>query len=120
MTERRPPFKGIGSIAGQLEMISVHGNPTFNVYDLVTHKAVACRFEVWRLDEIKAALGERVVVTGIVNRNAHGDPVRVEKPELRVLPRDAELPTVSDLIGLAPDLAGSLSAEEHVRRLRNG
>ncbi|HEY2355178.1 MAG TPA: hypothetical protein VGH79_09810 [Gaiellaceae bacterium] len=116
----RAPFKGIGSVAGQLEMISVHGPAKFNVYDVVTHKAVSCRFDPARLDEIKAALGARVVVTGVVHRNADGDPVRVEKPELRVLRPDAELPTVADLIGLAPDLTGSLSPEEHMRRLRNG
>lgn len=116
----RPQFKGIGSVAGQLEMISLHRSPTFNVYDVVTHKAVSCRFEPPQLEAIKAALGERVVVTGIVHRNADGDPVRVEKPELRILGEDAELPSVRELIGLVPDLTGSLTPEEHVRRLRNG
>jgi len=107
-------------VAGQLEMISVHRTPTFNVYDTVTHKAVACGFDPARLDEIRAALGERVVVTGIVHRNTNGEPVRVEKPELRLLRADADLPTVRDLIGLAPDLTGFVSPDEYVRKLRNG
>jgi fructose 1,6-bisphosphatase len=116
----RAPFQSIGSVAGQLEMISLHRTPKFNVYDVVTHKAVSCRFEPDRLEEITAALGKRVVVTGIVHRNAKGEPVRVEKPGLRVLRPDAELPTVADLIGLAPDLTGQLSVDDHVRLLRNG
>lgn len=116
----RAPFQSIGSVAGQLEMVSLHRTPTFNVYDVVTHKAVSCRFDLVHLEEIKAALGQRVIVQGIVHRNAKGDPVRIEKPDLRVLAPDAELPRVADLIGLVPDLTGSLSAEEYVRKLRNG
>jgi hypothetical protein len=115
-----PRSKTIGSVAGKLEVISVHGPPRFNVYDVLTKRAVRCRFEADRLSEVAAALGRKVVVTGIVHRNANGDPIRVERPELRVLPDDAELPTTADLVGLVPDLTGDLSAEEHIRRLRDG
>lgn len=115
-----PATSGIGSVVGKLEVISVHGPPRFNVYDSATKRAVRCRFDSERLDEVAAALGKRVSVTGIVHRNANGDPLRVERPELRLLPDDAELPTTRDLIGLVPDLTDGLSAEEHVRRLRNG
>jgi hypothetical protein len=115
-----PSSSAIGSVAGKLEVISVHGPPRFNVYDLVTKRAVRCRFPSEQLGEVAAALGRKVVVTGIVYRNSNGEPIRVEKPELRVLPDDAELPTTRDLIGLVPDLTGDLSAEEYVRRLRNG
>jgi hypothetical protein len=115
-----PKSTAIGSIAGRLEVISVHGPPRFNVYDVVTKRAVRCRFERARLEEVAAALGRGVVVTGIVARNANGEPLSVERPELRILPQDSELPTTRDLIGLAPDLTGDLSAEEYVRRLRNG
>ncbi|MDX6480370.1 MAG: hypothetical protein QOG85_880 [Gaiellaceae bacterium] len=116
----RPTFMGIGSVAGQLEMISVHRTATFNVYDVVTHKAVSCRFDVAHLEAIKEALGKRVVVAGIIHRNAKGEPVRVDKPDLRVLPDDSELPTFAELIAQVPDLTGSLSVEEHVQRVRNG
>jgi hypothetical protein len=113
-------FKSIGSVVGKLEVISVHGPPRFNVYDAVTHKAVSCHFEPERLEDIAAALGRRVVVTGVVHRNAHGEPLKVEKPELRILSSTDEPPSVRDLIGLVPDLTGDLSAEEYVRKLRNG
>lgn len=115
-----PTFSGLGSVAGKLEVISVHGPPRFNVYDAVTKRAVRCRFAVERLDEVAAALGRRVVVTGVVHRNAKGDPVKVDRPELRVLPEGVELPTARDLIGLVPDLTGDLSSEEYVRKLRDG
>ncbi|HEX5245513.1 MAG TPA: hypothetical protein VFW41_00135 [Gaiellaceae bacterium] len=116
----RPQFKGVGSVVGKLEVISVHGPAKFNVYDVLTKKAVSCRFEREKQDEIAAALGRRVVVTGIVHRNAHGDPVKVEKPELRILPDGIEPPSARDLIGLVPDMTGALSAEEYIRKLRNG
>ena len=114
----KPHFKAIGSVTGKLEVISVHREPKFNVYDVVTKKAVSCRFDRGRLDEVKAALGRRVSVTGIVYRNANGDPIKVERPELRVLPTTT--PGVRDLIGLVPDMSGEDSAEEYIRKLRNG
>jgi hypothetical protein len=114
-----PHSKAIGSVVGKLEVISVHGPPRFNVYDAATKKAVRCRFEQERLDEVAAALGKKVVVTGIVYRNSRGDPIRVERPSVRLLPDDADLPTTRALIGLAPDIAGDLSAEEHIRHLRD-
>jgi hypothetical protein len=58
-------------------------------------------------------------VTGIVFRNANGDPIKVDKPEIRVI-GEGERVTTRDLIGLVPDIAGDLSSEEHVRRLRDG
>lgn len=115
-----PRFSGLGSVAGKLEVISVHGPPRFNVYDALTKRAVRCRFAPERLDDVAAALGRRVVVTGVVHRNAKGDPVKVDRPELRILPDGADLPSVKDLIGLVPDITGGLSSEEHVRRLRDG
>lgn len=116
----KPSSKAIGSVAGKLEVISVHGPARFNVYDVTTKKAVSCRFDKDRVDDIAAALGRRVVVTGIVYRNAHGDPIKVEKPDLRILAESGDAPSVRALIGLVPDMTGELSAAEYVRKLRNG
>jgi len=115
----RPRYKTIGSVTGKLEVISIHGPAQFNVYEDRTKRAVRCRFEKERLEEVVRFMDRRVTVTGIVHRNANGDPLRVERPEIREL-EDSELPTTRDLVGLVPELTGELSAEEHVRRLRNG
>lgn len=113
-----PKFKTIGSVVGKLELISVHGTPRFNVYDALTKRAVVCPFDRTHQEAITEALGERVVVTGVVHRNLNGDPIRVEQPQIRVLEHEA--PSIRDLIGLAPDLTDGVSPVEHVRNLRNG
>lgn len=114
----RPRYQTIGSVTGNLELISVHDTPRFNVYETATKRAVRCKFDVERLDEVTAALGHRVTVAGIVYRNANGDPIRVEKPEIRVI-GEGELPSARDLIGLVPDMTGDLSSEEYIRKLRD-
>ena len=115
-----PRYKTIGSVTGRLEMISVHGpKPRFNVYDVLSQRPVRCTFDHDQLEDVRAALNRRVVVTGIVHRNANGEAIRVESPTLRPMRSDAELPTTDDIVGIAPDFTGDLTAEEYVRQLRN-
>jgi hypothetical protein len=114
-----PRFKTIGSVVGRLDLISVHTTPRFNVYEALTKRAVVCRFDPSELEAVTSALGQRVAVTGIVNRNLNGDPIRVEQPNIRVLHDEGEV-SIRDLIGLVPDLTGGLTPEEYVRMLRNG
>ncbi len=114
--------RSIGSVEGRLETISVHGRkPRFIVYHDITRKAITCRFEGmdW-LERAKDALGSRVNVLGEVYYNIKGEPLRVEPQELRTLRRKEELPTTSELGGSDKELTGSLSTEEHLRRIRGG
>lgn len=115
-----PRSTAIGSVSGNLEMISVHGPARYNVYDALTRRAVRCTFPRERLEEVASALGRRVLVSGIVHRNQFGEPVKVERGQLGLLRSDAELPSTRDIAGLVPDLTGELASDEYVRRLRNG
>jgi hypothetical protein len=113
-----PKFSALGSVMGRLEVISVHGRrPRYNIYDSVTRRAVRCQFEPEALEEVKRALGQRVIVEGIVKRNRKGQPLTVEEPKLRVLPQENELPATDRLIGLAPDLTGPMSTSEYIASL---
>jgi len=116
---RVPRSRAIGSIVGKLEVVSVHRRPEYSVYDSVTRRPVRCAFSENELEQVKATLGRRVRVSGLVHRNAKGQPLRIEQPRLSVMPGEPELPTVSDLIGVAPDFTGNLTTEEHLRQLRD-
>jgi hypothetical protein len=117
---RKPRSRAIGSIIGRLEVISVHYPPQYHVYDEVTKRPVRCAFADEDLTAVTAALAERVMVAGIIHRNAKGQPLRVEQPRLALMLADADLPSTSDLVGVAPDLTDQRSTEEHLRRLRDG
>jgi hypothetical protein len=110
----------LGSVEGKLETISVHGKPRFIVYDSATHKGVACHFtETEWLDQVKAALGRLVSISGVVHLNIKAEPMRVELSDLRLLREGGDLPTIGDLGGSDPDFTGDMTTEEFVRAIRN-
>jgi hypothetical protein len=63
----------------------------------------------------------RVVVHGLIAYNTKGEPQSVQvQRELRLLGREHELPTSSELLGAIPDITNGLSTVEHLQRLRDG
>lgn len=114
-----PKSKAIGSVIGVLEVVSLHRGYRYSVYDEVTHRAVRCEFSEDELEKVKAALGQRVMVSGILHRNEKGQPLRVDQPRLSVLPRRGDLPTTEQLVGIDPDFTGTLTTDEYVRQLRD-
>ena len=116
---RVPAVRAIGSITGALEAITIHGSPRFSVYDVVTRRPVTCRFQSESLDDVKAALGKRVNVGGVVQRNSRGQPLRVDRAKLTVLPSSEDLPTAAQLLGHDPAFTGELSTDDYTRALRD-
>ena len=113
--------KSIGSAEGNLQLISVHPRSRrFNVYHAITQKAVKCNLPKEIEAEVINSLGRRVVVSGMVSKNALGEPLSVEVDHLRVLKEEHELPSVADILGLAPDITSNLTTEEYIRSLRAG
>jgi hypothetical protein len=114
-----PRYSALGSIVGTLEVISIHRNATYHVYEARTKRAVRCEFDSGDLDVVKDALGSRVVVAGTVKRNANGDAISIQRPTLDVLPSGDELPPTSVIAGLVPDFSGDITAVEYVKALRS-
>lgn len=116
---RVPAVRAIGSVTGRLEAISLHRSPRFSVYDAVTKRAVNCAFAATALEAVKEALGRRVNVSGIVVRNSKGQPLRVERANLSVLPLDTDLPSTDDFVGHDPHFTGNLGTGEYLRQLHD-
>lgn len=114
-----PQTKAIGSVIGVLDLISLRRQPRYNVYDRVSRRPVRCAFESEQLEVVKSALGRRVLVSGIVNRNSRGQPVRIDSPTLTLLPSEDDLPSTDEIIGIDPGFTGDVSTEAYVRQLRN-
>ena len=113
--------ESLGSAEGTLETVSIHRGSRFMIYHSRTKKAIRCDIpqDSDLLDQAKEALGNRVLVAGLVHTNARGEPVRVSAETLRVLSDTAALPSIASLGGKYPDLTGDLTTEEYVRSLRD-
>ena len=113
--------KTIGAVEGRLELVSIH-RPyrRFNVYHSITDKAVKCSLPEQLERIVIDSLGKRVSVTGTVSFNVLGEPLSVEVSKVRVLKEREALPSIEDMLGLAPDFTDDLSPEEYIRSLRVG
>jgi hypothetical protein len=112
--------KAIGSVEGTLEAVSLHRGGRFTVYEYRTKKAVKSSFEreQW-LEGIRAALGKRVEVGGLVEYNVRGEPLAIKIDRLRIL-GEGRLPTTRELGGSDPDFTGDMSTDEFIRTIRGG
>lgn len=112
-------WEDYGSVDGTLEVVNLHSGYQCNVYDGLTGRRVQCYFRESDLDRVREALGRRVAVTGWVRYNRHGDVLSLRAESFDIFPDQKTLPTVDDILGIAPNLTGGVPAEVHVRRLRD-
>ena len=112
--------KSIGSVEGRLELVSIHvGARRFNVYHAITQKAIRCNLPTEIEDDVVRNLGRRVIVSGTVSYNERGEPISVDVHHFRPLKEENDLPSVADMLGMAPDITGNLTTEEYIRQLRD-
>ncbi len=110
-----------GSVEGRLDKINVHANAnTFEIYPIVGPPSIACHFPA-RLEHVAITSVKRwVTVLGQLTYKALDKfPNKIEVSEIEVHPPVEDLPTLSDLKGVAPRATGRLKSETFVRRLRD-
>jgi hypothetical protein len=112
-----PRFKARGSVTGKLEMIQVHRGRTFNIYGSRNHRAVRCSFREDLLEDAKAFLGDLVIASGIVHRNARGDALRLDVETIVSL-TTASVPRVDQIYGIDPNFTGDQTTAEYLAELR--
>lgn len=113
--EAPPTYAEVSSLDGVLDLISVRRGAHFGIEEHGTKRKVRCYFDGDLLEEVKDALGKRVVVEGTVRFRRDGTPTSIHVTSLFRRPI-AE--SVRKLKGSMPGFTGDLSAEEHVRQLR--
>ena len=105
-----------------LKRINIHNNTnTFRIYtSLPAFSSVNCEFPPNLLERVQNSLGFFVSVSGeCFYRPEAPFPYKMNVQEMEVLPPTEELPTLSDLYGIAPGATGSKSSEQFVRELRD-
>ncbi|MCM0619443.1 hypothetical protein [Nocardioides bruguierae] len=113
----QPNHESIGSVLGHLGSISVRGKRrAAGVWPERGGGRVEVRFTADQLDEVRAAVGhKRVLVSGRLRRNDHGQLIRVSMRQIQVLSTTG---TQTLLRGAGPDITGELGTVEYLRSIR--
>jgi len=114
---RTPGYREVGSIDGRLDLISVRGAPHFGIQEHGTNSRIRCTFPDTMFDQVKAALGKRVVVEGTVRYSRDSTPKAITNVRTMWVRPEQYRPVV-DLMGSLPDLTQGVNAGEYVRRMR--
>jgi hypothetical protein len=119
LVSERETFE-VGSFTGFIDAINVHTEPVFFLYPPVGPTRIPCEFDRTMLDEVRNALKRYVTVHGLFTyRPGFAFPSRITIERIEVNPPEDELPTLSSLRGIAPDLTGGLDAVTFVRQIRD-
>lgn len=110
-----------GSVMGTLDAVNLHVRPTFTIWPIVGPRRVSCRFDG---DDLRKktidGLGRYVEVTGKLHYKSWAQfPHAITVEGIEILPESRDLPTLSSLRGIAPDLTGDESSNEFVQRIRD-
>ena len=88
-----------GSVEGVLETLTIHGGPTFAIYDVIAARRIQCICDRDTLDQLLTHLEDRLLVKGEVRFNIRGEPTSVRVESFRSL-GNKELPQAKDIRGL--------------------
>ncbi|MCY4367637.1 MAG: hypothetical protein OXE17_15640 [Chloroflexi bacterium] len=113
-------YESVGSVVGNLDSISVHRGNEFRVWEELEARPVTCRFPPAILEQAKQALGNRVLVSGNVRSNSHGQHTSVLVHGIELYPEDSELPTIEQMSGIVDDFTGGISLGDYIEEVRSG
>lgn len=110
----------VGSFSGSIDALNVHGDYFFYLYPPIGPYRIKCVFANALLDDARASVKRYANVHGLIEYIAPSPfPTRIIVDSLSALPPEAEVPTLSKLWGISPNLTGDMDEIEFVRRLRD-
>src|SRR5207248_1217062 len=107
-----PDIISDGDVAGALEMINLHNEPRFAVFTTLRGRKVTCNFSPDMKSAVIAALDHYVRVAGRLHyKHWNPYPHEVDVKEIEIYPEERELPEITTLAGINPDIVGDQSPE---------
>ncbi|MGQ0766374.1 MAG: hypothetical protein ACT4OZ_11995 [Gemmatimonadota bacterium] len=107
-----PRYTAPGAIDGMLQAINSRGGLYFVVYDAIFGSRVRCDIPDTLKAKALAAFDNRVLVSGMVSRDAEGHPRHIRVQDIEKISTD--LP--QSIRGLDPDFTGNVSSAEYLKR----
>jgi len=108
----------MGSIEGLLDTLSMRPKPRAAVFDARTRRAVRVQADDALLLRLHPLFGQKVLVGGVIMRNARGQAVRIRADTVELLPEGVPQTRLAELIGIAPGWTGGRSAADVLDELR--
>ena len=105
------------SIDGLLDLISIRGRPHFSMQEHGTGQRVRCVFPDEMISTVKAALGHRVVVEGLVHYRWDGAPLSVSGVTSLFIRQKSSKP-LDEFIGCLPDFTGGIPPGDYIASMR--
>jgi hypothetical protein len=109
-----------GSITGMLDQLNLHVNPpVFTVYSTVGGSKLQCNFRRNLRIIVLQAVGQYVTVYGRIKYKSRGNrPIEMDVDEIEIHPNEEDLPTMSELRGIAPDALDGKTIEEFLWEIK--
>jgi hypothetical protein len=110
-----------GSITGKIERLNIHaGQNVFTVYPTSKKPPLRCLFRKQLRNDVVAAVGKYVRVYGRLKYKLRDtNPYEMLAHEIELYPDESNLPSLSDLWGIAPNITGGKSSEDFIRDMRD-
>lgn len=93
-------FDEIGTVEGQLSVLSERGEPHFVIYEPIWDKPVKCIVPERLIGRAMDLWRKRVAAHGLVHYRPDGVPTRIEAHEIDVFPEDRKLPSLDEVEGI--------------------
>ena len=115
---RKETYSAWSFVDGKLDVISVHHQPSFVIFEHGSQQAVYCTFPDSWMSTVKDYLGLRVITEGYVHYNEKGLPISLSEPTSLEKVPDPKQQDILAYRGSMPGISGGLSSYEYVRQLR--
>lgn len=115
-----PDEFAIGSISGKLEKLNLHNTSRFEIFPTIGPKRVVCIFDEKDLEDVRKAVKRYVTVTGRIRYKQWAEfPHAIDMKHLDIHEMEADLPSINDIRGIAPNASNGLRSEDFVRQVRD-
>lgn len=109
-----------GNIKGKLERVNFHNEANkFYIYPTIGANRVECKFKDDMFEKIRDGLKRFVNIKGKMFYRAKCKfPYRILVDDIEVYPTEDQLPTLSQMRGMEPNLTGDMDTDDFIRFIR--
>jgi hypothetical protein len=112
----------LGSLSGILDTVGATPRRSLlrvRLFDNQSQRAVTGNATPELAEALREHWNHRVLVGGLITRNARGQAIRIAISDIERLPEDDQgMPSVDELLGIAPTWLDGLSVDEYMRGIR--
>jgi hypothetical protein len=110
-----------GAVRGRIETLTKHDRLRFTLYDLVTNRAITCYMQPGSEEIMREAWGKLAIVEGLIRRDpVTGQPTTIRQVRHVETIEEAEPGSWRKAMGSLPHRPDAISAEDAIRRARDG